>query len=382
VTGIAKFGIALALGCCLSTTSHASDDATIRLAVERAFLPLMKQHDVPGMAVGVTLNGKQHIFYYGTAVKETGAKVDADTLFEIGSVSKMFTATLAAYAQAQGRLSLADHPGRFMPELRGTALDKVTLLNLGTYTAGGLPLHFPNAIKTNAQMTAFLQKWKAAVPPGTRRDYSNPSAGLLGHLAALAMGGDFIQLMQGQLLPKLGIAQCVIRIPEAQMQNYASGYRDNQPVRMGQAVLADEAFGLKCSAAGLLRFIEANMQPDKLDPALRRAVEQTQTGYFRVGGMVQGFGWEQYPWPVALKRLAAGNSLDMALKPQAASPIDPALRPTQPTLFNKTGSTRGFGTYVAFVPQKKIGLVMLANTAFSTPARVAATHAVLEELTP
>lgn len=360
----------------------ASANDTVRAAVERAFLPLMKQHDVPGMAVGVTLNGRQHIFYYGTADKMAGKPVNADTLFEIGSVSKMFTATLAAYAQAQGRLSLADHPSRFMPELRGTALDNATILNLGTYTAGGLPLHFPNTIKTNADMTAFLQKWKAAVPPGTRRDYSNPSAGLLGHLTALAMGGDFAALMQDQLLPKLGIAPCFIRIPEAQTQNYASGYRDNKPVRMGRAVFADEAFGLKCSAAGLLRFIEANMAPDRLEPPLRRAIETTQTGHFRVGGMVQGFGWEHYPWPVALKRLAAGNSLDMALKPQAASPIDPALRPSQPTLYNKTGSTRGFGTYVAFVPQKKIGLVMLANTAFSTPARVAATHAVLEELAP
>jgi beta-lactamase class C len=369
--------------CCLAPTAlHASGDAAIRAAVERTFLPLMRQHDVPGMAVGVTVNGRQHIFYYGTADKAAGKPVNADTLFEIGSVSKMFTATFAAYAQAQGKLWFADHPSRFMPELRGAAIDNATILNLGTYTAGGLPLHFPNTIKTNADMTAFLQKWKAAVPPGTRRDYSNPSAGLLGHLTALAMGGDFTALMQDDLLPKLGIAGCFIRVPETQIPHYASGYRDNNPVRMGKAVFADEAFGLKCNAAGLLRFVEANMQPEKLDPAMRRAVEQTQVGYFKVGGMVQGLGWEQYPWPVALKRLTAGNSLDMALKPQIARPIDPPLRPAQPALFNKTGSTRGFGTYVAFVPQKNIGIVMLANRAFSTPARVEAAHAVLEALAP
>jgi beta-lactamase class C len=373
-----------AVWCCFAPSAlHASGDSSrIAAAVERAFVPLMKQHDVPGMAVGVTVNGRQYIFYYGTADKAAGTPVNADTLFEIGSVSKMFTATLAAYAQAQGKLWLADHPSRFMPELRGTAFDNATILNLGTYTAGGLPLHVPNTVKTNADMTAFLQKWKAAVPPGTRRDYSNPSAGLLGHLTALAMGGDFTALMQDDLLPKLGIAGCFIRVPETQTPHYAPGYRDNKPVRMGKAVFAGEAFGFKCNAAGMLRFVEANMAPDRLAPQLRRAVETTQTGHFRIGGMVQGFGWEQYPWPVDLKRLTVGNSLDMALKPNAARPIDPPLRPAQPTLYNKTGSTRGFGTYVAFVPQKNIGIVMLANTAFSTPARVTAAHAVLEELAP
>ena len=45
-----------------------------------------------------------------------------------------------------------------------------------------------------------------------------------------------------------------------------------------------------------------------------------QVGYFKVGGMVQGFGWEQYPYPVALKQLVAGNSTDMSMKPNAASP--------------------------------------------------------------
>ncbi len=374
--------LAAAIMCCPPAPLQAAQDAdAVAAAVERVFLPLMKEHDVPGLAVGVSIGGRQHVFYYGVAVKETGAKVDADTLFEIGSVSKMFTATLASYAQARGKLSLADRPGRFMPEFRGSALDAVTLLNLGTYTAGGLPLHFPNAMKTNAEMTAFLQKWRPAVPPGTRRDYSNPSAGLLGHLTAAAMGGDFADLMEGDLLRKLGVSSCYIRIPQSQLANYASGYRDNKPVRMGKAVFDAEAYGFKCTAQGLLRFIEANLRPETLEPLVRRAVEGTQVAYFRVGGTVQGFGWEQYPYPVALKRLMAGNSLEMSMKPNAAVRIDPPARPSAPTLFNKTGSTRGFGAYAAFVPEKKIGIVMLANTAFSTAARVAAAHAVLDALT-
>lgn len=341
---------------------------------------MMKEHDVPGMAVGVIAGGTSFFFYYGVASKEEGVKVNADTLFEIGSISKMVTATLAGYAQAQGRLSLDDHPGRYIPELQDSALGKVTLLNLGTYTAGGLPLHLPNAVRTDAQMMAFLKKWKPAAMPGTRRDYSNPSTGLLGRVTASAMNGNFSDLIEHQLLPKLGVTACFIRVPQAQIGNYASGYRDNKPVRMRQAVFDQEAYGLKCNAAGLLRFVQANMRPDMLEPPVRSAVEATQVGYFRIGGMVQGFGWEQYPFPVALRQLVAGNSADISMKPNAAVRIDPPHRPVAPTLFNKTGATSGFSAYAAFVPERGIGIVLLANRSIPAPARVIAAHAVLERL--
>lgn len=377
----ASLTLAIASSGLLPAALSASDDATkIAAAVDRVFRPLIKQHAVPGLAVGVTLGGKQHFFYYGVASKETGAPVTADTLFEIGSVSKMVTATLAAYAQAQGALSLDDHPGKFMPDLRGSALDTISLVHLGTYTAGGLPLHLPNAIKTDAEMADFLKKWKPAAAPGTRRDYSNPSAGLLGRITARAMDRGFADLIEAELLPKLGVKPCFIRVPQAQMQNYASGYRENKPIRMRQAVFDAEAYGLKCTAAGLLRLVEVNMRPGTLEPPVRRAVAATQVGYFKVGGMVQGFGWEQYPWPVALRQLVSGNSTDMSMKPNAATRIDPPGAPSEPTLFNKTGSTSGFSAYVAFVPAQEIGIVMLANKALPSPPRVTAAHAVLEAL--
>lgn len=372
--------LAAASSCLLLAPLHAQDTLAIASVVDRTFRPLLKEHDVPGLAVGVTAGGKQHVFYFGVASRETGAPVAADTLFEIGSISKMVTATLAGYAQAKGALSLTDHPGRYMPVLRDTALDKATLINLATYTAG-LPLHFPNAIKTPAEMEAFLQQQKATAAPGAIRLYSNPSAGLVGHLTALAMKAEFSDLIEQDLLPKLGVRGCFIRIPQARAQDYAQGYKGTTPRRMGQAMFDAEAYGLKCNASGLLRFVEDNIRPDTLEPALRRAVETTQVGYFQVGAMVQGFGWERYPWPVPLKRLLAGNSNDMIFKPNKATPLDPPRAPKEPALFNKTGGTAGFSAYAAFVPAQRIGIVVMANKGIPTPARVGAAHAVLEALT-
>jgi beta-lactamase class C len=96
--------------------------------------------------------------------------------------------------------------------------------------------------------------------------------------------------------------------------------------------------------------------------------------------MVQGLGWEQYPYPVTLDRLLAGNSKMMAMEAHAATQLTPLPTASEPTLFNKTGSTNGFGAYVAFLPEKKIGIVMLANKNVPIPARIKAAHAVLEQL--
>jgi beta-lactamase class C len=165
------------------------------------------------------------------------------------------------------------------------------------------------------------------------------------------------------------------------MDNYAWGHnKANKPIRVNPGVLDAEAYGVKSTAADMIHFVEANIRPENLETPMRRAVEGTHVGYFKIGEMVQGLGWEQYPYPIALDRLLAGNSVTMIMEANAATPLTPPQNPSKPTLFNKTGSTNGFGAYVAFVPEKKIGIVMLANKNFPIPARITAAHAVLEQL--
>ncbi len=102
-----------------SLASRAADETgAIADIVDRAVRPIMKQYDVPGIAVAVTVDGRPSFFSYGVASKESGAPVTKDTLFELGSVSKTFTATLVSYAQALGKVSLDDHPGQYVGRSR------------------------------------------------------------------------------------------------------------------------------------------------------------------------------------------------------------------------------------------------------------------------
>ncbi len=374
VRNLGAMALFLATGHCL-----AADD--LRAVVDASVKPLMQQQSIPGLVVGVIKDGKAQYFNYGVASKDAKQPVSENTLFEIGSVSKTFTATLAGYAVASGKLTLTDPASQYLPALRGGKFDHISVLNLGTYTAGGLPLQFPREADNTQHMISYFQQWKPDFAPGTQRLYSNPSLGLFGYLAAQSLKQPFDQVMEKTLLPKLGLKHTFITVPKSQMNLYAQGYgKDGKPVRVGPGAMDSEAYGIKTSASDLLHYVEVNMRPATLDPVLQQAITTTHTGYYTVERMTQGLGWEMYPYPINLDALVDGNSTKMAMEPHPVNWLTPAQAPHANTLVNKTGSTNGFGAYVAYVPSKEMGVVILANKNYPNGERVKVAHAILSAL--
>jgi beta-lactamase class C len=370
--------VALWLCVLLPTRGHA---ATTGEVVADAVHPVMQRYGIPGMAVGVVVAGRRQVFDFGLASKATGKPVTDATLFEIGSLSKTFTATLAADAQLDGRLALSDSVSQYLPSLRGSGFGKVSLLELGTHMAGGLPLQVPDEITNNDRLMAYLRAWQPTYAPGTVRVYSNVSIGMLGVITAKSLHGDFAALMRTRVFSGLGLEHTYLDVPKAQLENYAQGYtKADAPIRMAPGVLASEAYGIRTTAGDLLRFVAANMGMFAINETLQRAMTDTHTGYFRVGAMTQDLIWEQYQYPVGLSDLLAGNSTKMGSEANPATRLDPPLAPRDDVLINKTGSTNGFAAYVAFVPEKKIGIVLLANKNYPIDARVTATYEILTRL--
>lgn len=367
--------------CFLSlSASAAQDSATIRSIVDAVIRPLMAQQHVPGVAVGIAIDGKSYVFNYGVASKVERIPVTNATMFELGSISKPIAATLGSFAQVTGKLSLSDHPGNYMAQLKGTAIDKASLLNLATYTAGGLPQQFPDGVEEN-QMVRYFQQWIPDAEPGSQRRYSNPSLGLFGHLVGLAMAGEYSDLVTTHVFKPLGFTGSYFTVPANAMRHYAWGYDvHNKAVRMQADILSGPTYGVVATATDMLRLVQANIDPGRLAAPMRRAIEGTHVGYFQVGPMVQGLGWEQYPYPLPLATLVAGNSPAMNWEPNPAQQIDVPQMPRQTVLFSKTGGTRGFNSYVGFVPAKKIGVVILANRSYDMKARITAGHAILAQL--
>jgi len=349
--------------------------------VDESAKAAMAEHGKPGMAVAITAQGQQRFFDFGVASNRTGQPVTRDTLFEVGSVSKTLTATLAAYSQAKGKLSLSDSPCRYLPALECDRIGHISLIHLATHTAGGFPLQLPDDIQTEQQLTQYFNNWQPQHPAGRYRSYANPSIGLLGRAAAKSLGMPYADALRSKLLPKLGMADTYLAVPPEQMTRYAQGYdKAGKPVRLNPALLADEAYGVKTTSKDLLHFVDAQLGGVEMDTSIKSAMAATRTGYYRVGAMTQALVWEQYPYPAKLDDLLTGNGSSMVLESKLAEPIAPPLAPQRSVWINKTGSTNGFGAYVAFVPAKQIGIVILANRYYPNEERVKLAYRILQQL--
>ncbi|MGL4612819.1 MAG: serine hydrolase, partial [Shewanella sp.] len=95
----------------------------IQSLVEQAVKPVMAEYQIPGTVIGITFEGQRYFYQYGVSAKTSGQAVDENTLFEIGSISKTLTATLANYAKAEGKLNLTLPVSHYVPQLTGSSFD-------------------------------------------------------------------------------------------------------------------------------------------------------------------------------------------------------------------------------------------------------------------
>lgn len=350
----------------------------IKKLVDQNFKPLLEKYDVPGMAVGIIQNNKKYETYYGLQSVQDKKAVNSSTIFELGSVSKLFTATAGGYAKTKGTISFKNTPGKYWKELKNTPIDQVNLLQLATYTSGNLALQFPDEVQTDQQVLTFFKDWKPKNSIGEYRQYSNPSIGLFGKVVALSMNKPFDQVLEKTIFPDLGLKHSYVNVPKTQMQNYAFGYnQENQPIRVNPGPLDAPAYGVKSTLPDMLSFVNANLNPQKYPADIQRAINETHQGFYQVGTMYQALGWEEFSYPAPLQTLLDSNSEQIVMKPNKVTAIskEPSVK-----MFHKTGSTNGFGTYVVFIPKENIGLVMLTNKRIPNEERIKAAYAVLNAI--
>ncbi|MBS0865084.1 ACT family cephalosporin-hydrolyzing class C beta-lactamase [Enterobacter mori] len=372
---------ALLLGVSCSSIAASMTEKQLADVVEKSITPLMKAQSIPGMAIAVIYQGQPHYFTFGKADVAANKPVTPQTLFELGSISKTFTGVLGGDAIARGEISLGDPVTKYWPELMGKQWQGIRMLDLATYTAGGLPLQVPDEVTDSASLQRFYQTWQPQWKPGTTRLYANASIGLFGALAVKPSGMGFEQAMTTRVFKPLRLDHTWINVPKAEEADYAWGYRDGKAVHVSPGMLDAEAYGVKTNVQDMASWVVANMAPDNVqDASLKQGITLAQSRYWRVGAMYQGLGWEMLNWPVDAKTVVEGSDNKVALTPLPAREVNPPAPPVRASWVHKTGSTGGFGSYVAFIPEKQLGIVMLANKSYPNPARVEAAYRILDAL--
>jgi CubicO group peptidase (beta-lactamase class C family) len=296
---------------------------------------------VPGLIVGViNADGSRVTAAAGQA--RPGALVDANTVFEIGSITKAFTGVLLAEMVGRGEVRY-DQPvaellpaGTRVPTRGGMA---ITLAQLSMQTSGlpRLPDNLrpakpenPYADYSVAQMYEFLGRHELRRDPGALYEYSNLGVGLLGHALALRAGMSYESLLRERVLAPLGMTSTAIELTPALRGRMSNGHTpDGEAVALWDIPTLAGAGALRSTLTDMMEFLAANLQPPAT--ALGRAVTASHEHRFRANQALSlGLNWHRI--------FFQGD-----------------------TLIFHNGGTGGFRTMLAWNPKTRMGAVLLAN---------------------
>ena len=314
------------------------------------------------IVVGViTPNGTQ-VSAYGNISKSNPTPVDGNTIFDVGSVTKTFVATVLADLVNQGVVKLSDPLEMYLPSnvtVPSYNGSKITLGDLATHTSG-LP-YWPsgwiwNKYYTTQQVYEFLSNSTFEDEPGTVAKYSNIGMGMAGQAISLKMGVPLIQLIEDRILNVLGMNstgfamnKTGILIPQDIKSRFAAGHmvgNESKLVFLPQEVQA--AGAMYSTANDLLKYVSANL--GLIDTKINSAMEETHSIRYP-------FYELQVPFPDP----SGNESTPYAY--EGLSWFSTTNLGTQVVWHN--GGIDGYSSFVGFNPDKQIGLVILCSCFFT-----------------
>lgn len=271
-----------------NTSAAASGPATFD---EKQINQMLKEAVDGRRTVGIVLGtidaDGSRIFSYGKTSKH-GVGVDGDTVFEIGSATKTFTAILLADMAAREQLSLYDPISKYLPEsvkVPSRGEKEITLLHLATHHSG-LPRLPSNLVPADAEnpyadysvdkMYAFLSSYTLTRDIGEKYEYSNYGFGLLGHVLSLKAGKSYEALLQERNFAPLGMTSSAVTLTPEMKSRLAMGHTTNltRAKNWDLGALAG-AGAIRSSVKDMLIFVAANLslKPSSLFPAMNRTHE-------------------------------------------------------------------------------------------------------------
>lgn len=245
-----------------------------------------KQKRAPGIVVGLIGEKAVRIISYGKTSRDSTPEVNGNTVFEIGSVTKVFTALLLENAVERGELKLDDPAGQFLPAsvtLPTRNGRQITLRHLVTHTSGlpRLPGNLkprdpdnPYADYTVEQLYAFLSRSRLDRDPGVKYEYSNLGMGLLGLILPRKAGTNFEGLVLKEICGPLNMASTRITLTPELKARLATGHNSaGVPVKSWDLPTLAGAGAVRSTVNDMLKFVVANLGGK--DSPLSAAMEKT-----------------------------------------------------------------------------------------------------------
>ena len=312
----------------------------------------------PGIAIGILDEfGRTRIYSAGTLESGGDQPVKDNTIFEIGSISKIFTAVLAHRLEQQGQLSLSDPVNVHLPDgvkVAATDGNEVTLWHLATHTSG-LPRepenlttgksYYPFSVE---QLYEYLDHWKPERAPGESYGYSNLGYGLLGHAIELNQNESYESLVQDHILRRLNMRNTGCHFDGPITDRIATPHHGIKPANARTWTRPTAgAGGIKSSVRDLMLFAKANLS-DSGAP-LHSSLRSCQTPRAKADSSNQriGLGWQ-------------------------------VIQESSEPIIKHGGATNGFRSFIALMPDRNRAVVVLTNS--NTGVEIIGLHALAPDV--
>jgi len=299
-----------------------------------------------GLAVGILRPGRDETYYYGRAHRAGSRPIDAGSLFEVGSVTKLYTAFVLANLEYEGRLRRDDYLADHLPAALGPGqrwARQITLRQLATHTSG-LPAYestralaalpgFDENDPYRVCDSAFVFRSLAAVdslPEQGRVKYSNLGMALLAYSLQHRSRARYEQLLTRYVRRPLKLREVHLQVPAAAQPRVAIPHRGSEVMPLIQLHAFAPAGGIKTTMPGLLDFLRVHLRPRSA--RTRWVAAHTLQNQLTPPADPVGLGWGMYT--------IEGE-----------------------TVFFHTGGTYGSSSIVLLVPSRNVGVALLANTA-------------------
>ena len=345
-----KSALALLVAVSSATGAQAPAAPAPRVLPDSAIRAIIKERvdskGTTGIAIGVIgPDGQRRIFAYGAS--GTARPIDGSTVFEIGSITKVFTTSVLADMVAKGEVALDDPVAKHLPpsaKVPSRNGRQITLLDLATQSSGlpRMPSDFspkdpanPYADYSAEQALAFLSRYELTRDIGSTYEYSNYGMGLLGIALAHRAGMSYEDLVTRRILQPLGMTDTRIGLTPAMRERLALGHDPAGSVVSNWDITGLAGAGaLRSTVNDMLKFLAANM--DSASRPLGRVLATTHSRrQFASGSMMNvGLGWHVRPKPDG-------------------------------SIVWHNGGTGGYRSFTGFDPGTRIGVVVLTNASTS-----------------
>jgi beta-lactamase class C len=328
----------------LVTAVLARAQVNVEQIVAQKIQPILPKGGGGGAAVAVRMNGSTQFFNYGMADNAQNRPVTPDSIFNLGSVGKVFATTFLAQAVRQGEISLDDSVAKYVTELqRGGDIRRITLRQLASHTSGlpRVPQQYETWHKGRYRwpdFVRFLNSWKAGPnhEPGQQYLYSNAAMVLLRVALERRFNTRFAALMHQRLTGPLGMTSTALPLPRDLLGRAVQGYGSTgrpigRPGMEGGTFKWPGAGQIYSSARDMASFLVANLGELPDHRPIENAMALAHQPVFTVSQRLElGLAWQNVP---------AGNF----------------------TIIDKNGGLPNTSTYIGFALQRKLGVVILVN---------------------